>query len=162
MSKYNLINTLFVFLIVIICLLFLHKEPLYKDKNVKNLITFINSNIDGNSLIQTDYTIDYHYQWISPLIRILTNNNIYFDDSFPFDFKYSKEWLRRKKIIEIVKNNILNENYKTALCSLKKNNINYFISTNKFQIINYNEYIAYKNNKFTVYNLNKIDFCLTI
>tara|TARA_B100000029_G_scaffold193758_1_gene191859 strand:+ start:1119 stop:1619 length:501 start_codon:yes stop_codon:yes gene_type:complete len=161
MSKFFILNICSAIFLIIINLFFLHKEPLYKDEYLNKLIDFIDLNIEKESVIQTDYTIDSNYLWISPLIRSLTKRNIYFDDSFPFNFADSEEWLVRKKNILEIKKNILENNHNLAICLLKKHNINYFISTNQYKLKDYKN-IIYSNDKYFIYKLENNLNCSVI
>ena len=85
---------------------------------------------------------------MGPIIRILTNQNIYFDNSFPFNLRVFKEWKIRSEKIQQIKSQFKNSNFKLALCNLTKLNIDYYVSTtfykDKFIVDN----IAFKNDKY--------------
>ena len=134
MNRFHVLNIFSLLFLITFNLLYLHKEPLYKDEQLKNMINYINLKIDKNAIIQTDNTINTSYYWISPMIRSLTKTNIFFDNAFPFNLEYAEEWLQRKKIIKEVKKNISESHYKLAICLLKKNKINYYVTTKKIKI----------------------------
>ena len=161
MNRFHVLNILSLLFLITFNLLYIHKEPLYKDEQLKNMINYINLKIDKNAIIQTDNTINTSYYWISPLIRSLTKTNIFFDNSFPFNLEYAEDWLKRKTIIREIKKKISSNNYNFAICLLKKNKINYYISTEKFRLKDYKN-IIYQNNKYIIYSLENNLNCKTI
>ncbi len=159
MIKYLFLNLISVLFLVLISIFFLHKKPIYQDNDLNNLITYISKNIDNESIIQTDLIIYKNNIRISPIIRSLTKKNIYFDNSFPFNFKYANEWLNRKKNITDINKDILNNNYHSAFCKLKQNKISFFLSTSKNVLKNTDIYVDYKNDIFVLYNLTNYSYC---
>lgn len=159
MIKYLSLNLISVLFLVFISTLFLHKKPIYQDNDLNNLVTYISKNIDDESIIQTDLIIYKNNIRISPIIRSLAKKNIYFDNSFPFNFKYANEWLNRKKNIIDINKDILNNNYHSAFCKLKQNNISFFLSTSKNILKNTDNYLDYKNDIFVLYNLTNYHYC---
>ena len=159
MIKYLSLNLISVLFLVLISIFFLHKKPIYQDNDLNNLVTYITKNIDNESIIQTDLIIYKNNIRISPIIRSLAKKNIYFDNSFPFNFKYSNEWLNRKKNISDINNDILNNNYHSAFCKLKQNKISFFLSRSKNVLKNIDNYIDYRDNIFVLYNLINYNNC---
>ena len=159
MIKYLSLNLISVLFLVLLSIFFLHKKPIYQDNDLNNLVTYISKNIDNESLIQTDLIIYKNNIRISPIIRSLAKKNIYFDNSFPFNFKYANEWLNRKKNITDINKDILKNNYHSAFCKLKQNKISFFLSTSKNVLKNTDSYIDYKNNIFILYNLTNYSYC---
>ena len=159
MIKYLSLNLISVLFLVLISIFFLHKKPIYQDNDLNNLVTYITKNIDNESIIQTDLIIYKNNIRISPIIRSLAKKNIYFDNSFPFNFKYSNEWLKRKKNITDINKDILNNNYHSAFCKLKQNKISFFLSRSKNVLKNIDNYIDYRDNIFVLYNLINYNNC---
>jgi len=159
MIKYLSLNLISVLFLVLLSIFFLYKKPIYQDNDLNNLVTYISKNIDNESIIQTDLIIYKNNIRISPIIRSLAKKNIYFDNSFPFNFKYANEWLNRKKNITDINKDILNNNYHSAFCKLKQNKISFFLSTSKNVLKNTDSYIDYKNNNFVLYNLTSYSYC---
>jgi len=148
---YKIIKYKVFYIVIFIALMntfFLIKKPLYNDIQTFDLINFINENIENNKLIQTDLSIHKKIFILGPIIRILTNQNIYFDNSFPFNLRVFKEWKIRSEKIQQIKSQFKNSNFKLALCNLTKLNIDYYVSTtfykDKFIVDN----IAFKNDKY--------------
>ena len=157
-NKIALINLTLILFFIFFNIYFIEKKPLYNDKNLSEVINYISKNTEKESVIQTNFEPYENFVWISPLIRIISNRNIFFDNSFTFNLEDANEWLRRKKIVVESKELINSSNPKRGFCKLKKNYINYYVSTLNIDDKFLSEIIDFKNNKFYIYNFNKISF----
>ena len=135
--------------IALINTIFLIKKPLYNELETLDLINFINQNIESDQLIQTDL-YEYEKRDLGALIRILSKQNIYHDDPFPFTLNAFGEWKKRNENINEIKKLFSKHSYKLAICSLKKLNIDYYIAPIKFDENLINEYIVFKNMEYIV------------
>ena len=61
MNKFIILNIFPVLILISINLFFIHKDPLYKDENLKNLISYIDLNIEKDAIIQMQ--IEQHVQY---------------------------------------------------------------------------------------------------
>jgi len=144
---------LFLVIFISINILFVQKEPVYDDLNLKKLLNFIEMKTDTNSIIQTDFEVYNKYVWISPLIRSISRRAIFIDNSYTFNLEDSKEWLIRKGIIKKIKADIKLNKIEKAFCDLKKYNIDYFISSKSIESTFAVNLLVFKNSKFYVYKI---------
>lgn len=157
-NKFILINLVLISSFILFNVFFIEKKALYNDKILSEVIYFIKKKTEIESVIQTDFEAYENYVWISPLIRIISNRNIFFDNAFTFNLKDANEWSKRRKIIIESKELIHLSSYKKGFCKLKKNNINYYVSTINIEGKLPKKIIVFSNDKFYIYNLNKINF----
>ena len=150
-KKYSIL--ILVIFIALINTIFLIKKPLYNETNVLDLINFINKNIENNQLIQIDLNI-YNKIDLGAVIRILANQNIYHDNLFPFALRAFSKWKERKENIIKIENLFNKHNYRLAICSLKKLNIDYYIASIKFDKKIIKKYVLYENAKYILIKTN--------
>ena len=146
-----------IFFLILLNILFIQKEPIYDDFDLKELLNFLETQTDENSIIQTDFEKYRKYVWISPLIRILPKRSIFIDNSYTFRLEDSKEWLIRKRKIQKIKKNIKLHKIEEAFCDLKMNKIDYFISFKKIKGFFSTELLIYNNEKFYVYFIKEFN-----